>query len=95
MKMEDHCDESVRLFGDAFREVHLWLDEYASTPLGARHRRRRHHLAGIEEVRKRWGDKAAEAARQHIASDLKDEGWRDGQGMPRDEAEYLKMGFFG
>jgi hypothetical protein len=31
-------------------------------------------LAGIEEVRRMWGNEAAEAARQHILSDLKLEG---------------------
>jgi DNA-binding GntR family transcriptional regulator len=95
MRIEDHCAESVRTLGAAFEEVHRWLDEYATTPLGARHRRRRHHLDGIAQVRRRWGDRAAEAARQHIASDLKAEGWIEGQDrMPADEQDYVRMGLF-
>ena len=94
MRFADHCAESVRLLGEGFEQVHEWLDEYAATPLGARHRRRRHHLAGIEEVRRRWGDQAAEAARQHVISDLQEEGWRASDRIPADEQDYVRMGLF-
>ncbi len=95
MKLEDHCTQSIHLFGEAFPEMHIWLDAYASTPLGARHRRKRHHLVGIEEVRRRWGDRAASTARQHIIDDLKDEGWVEGlDRIPQDEADYVRMGLF-
>ena len=94
MKFEDHCAECVRVLGEAFEDVHRWLDEYAATPLGARHRRRRHHLAGIEEVRRRWGDQAAEAARLHVIADLKEEGWRPPDRIPVDEQDYVRMGLF-
>src|SRR5437867_2600977 len=90
-----HCEESVRLFGDAFEVVHKFLDELAGKPpYGMKHRRVRHHLAGIEEVRRRWGDKAAAAARQHVVADLKMEGWREGDPNPRDEKDYVRMGLF-
>jgi hypothetical protein len=82
------------MLGKSFEEVHLWLDFYAATPLGARHRRRRHHLAGIAEVRRLWGDKAAEAARLHVVADLKQEGWRDSDGLPADEQDYVRRGHF-
>jgi hypothetical protein len=94
MRFEDHCAESVRLLGEAFEEVHRWLDEYAATPLGARHRRKRHHLAGIEEARRRWGDRAAEAARGHVVADLREEGWAEGDRIPADERDYVRMGLF-
>ena len=95
MKLEAHCAISVKLFGDAFEQVHLWLDEYASTPIGAKHRRKRHHLAGIAIVRQRWGDRSVVAARQHIIDDLKEEGWVEGQDrIPADEADYVRMGLF-
>ena len=95
MKFESHCAASVMMFGEAFESVHLWLDEYASTPLGAKHRRKRHHLAGIELVRQLWGDRAAEAARQHVLDDLKEEGWVEGRDrIPADEADYVRMGLF-
>ena len=95
MRCQEHCDESSRLFGKPFKQVHLWLDKFFSTPLGARHRRKRHHLAGIEEVRRRWGDQAAEVAKRHIISDLTQEGWREGiDRFPADEADYVRMGLF-
>ena len=94
MKLESHCNVCLRLFGDPFGEVHQWLDEYATTPLGARHRRKRHHLEGVEMVRHRWGDRAAEAARQHLIDDLREEGWVDGNRFPVDEQDYVRMGLF-
>ena len=92
---EQHCAESIQVFGNRFEAVHRWLDEFAGRPpFGMRHRRVRHHLAGIEEVRKRWGDEAAAAARQHVISDLKMEGWTDDQPFPKDERDYVGMGLF-
>ena len=71
-----HCTETTVLLGEPFEEVHRWLDEFAGQPPhGMRHRKRRHHLAGIDQVRKLWGDQAAKAARLHIIADLKQEGW--------------------
>lgn len=57
-----------------------------------RHRKKRHHLTSIEEVRKMWGDEATEAARQHILTDLRMEGWRDSDTFPNDEAHDQKWG---
>ena len=59
-----------------------------------RHRKKRHHEAGVEEVRRQWGEQAAAAARQHIISDLKMEGWTEEQPFPRNEQEYVSMGLF-
>jgi hypothetical protein len=84
---------SIKAFGQPYTEVHLWLDEFFAS-LGARHRRKRHHLKGIEEVRRRWGDRAADAAKQHIIDDLKGEGWKVGDHFPVDEADYVRMGLF-
>ena len=92
---EQHCAETVSQLGEPFAEVHRWLDEFAGQPPhGMRHRKLRHHLAGIEAVRQLWGDQAAEAARLHIVADLKQEGWREGQPFPRDEQHYKAMGLF-
>ncbi len=50
-RLEDHCVESARLFGNTFEEVHRWLDEFAGSPeYGFRHRKKRHHEAGIREA---------------------------------------------
>ena len=92
---EQHCEESVRLFGEPFEEVHRWLDEFAGKPPhGMRHRKFRHHKAGIEEVRRRWGEKAAQAARAHIIADLKMDAWTEECGIPKDEADFKAMGLF-
>jgi hypothetical protein len=94
MKLEAHIADSLRLLGKPFEEIHRWLDEFAGTPeYGFRHRRKRHHLKGIEEVRKMFGDEAAEAACEHIKADLREEGWRDGTDrIPKDEEDYRRMG---
>ena len=90
-----HCEQSRRLFGKAFEEVHLWLDAFAfKPPHGMRHRKIRHHQAGVEEVRRKWGDQAAAAARQHVVSDLEMEGWNPGDHFPADEKDYVRMGLF-
>ena len=93
--IEEHCAESLRLFGKPYMDVHLYLDALAGSPeCGMRHRRKRHHLAGLEKVRKIFGDDAVKAARQHIISDLKMEGWTEKDPFPKDEEDYVKMGLF-
>ena len=95
MKFEEHCTESIILFGEPFEQVHLWLDEFAGIkPYGMKHRKKRHHLAGILEVEKLYGEKAALVARQHIISDLKMEGWQDSDHFPENENDYVNMGLF-
>ena len=43
-----HCAETTTILGQSFEEVHRWLDEFAGKPpYGMRHRKLRHHLAGI------------------------------------------------
>lgn len=95
MKFADHCRESIEKMGKPFAEVHEWLDAFAGTrDCGMRHRRKRHHLRGIEEVRNLWGNDAAEAARLHIMADLREEGWRETDGIPMDEEEYVRRGLY-
>ena len=94
-KFEDHCQESIVLFGKPYEEVHRWLDEFAGTArYGMRHRRVRHHEAGIREAVKLFGEEVGVVAKQHIISDLKEEGWTDRDPFPRDEDHYVKMGLF-
>ena len=69
MKFEDHCIDCIHKLGKAFPKVHKWLDAFAKDE-GWSHRYNRHHDKGIEEVRKKWGDKAAKAAELHIRSDM-------------------------
>ncbi len=92
---EQHCRESMEMFGQAFGEVHLWLDEFAGNPpYGMRHRKLRHHEAGIRDVARLFGLQAAEAARRHIISDLTQEGWSEADPFPRDHAHYVSLGLF-
>lgn len=90
-----HCADTIAVFGKPYEEVHLWLDEFAGKPpYGMRHRKLRHHRAGIELVRKLWGDEAAEAARLHVIADLKQEGWTEVHPFPQDEQDYKRIGLF-
>lgn len=62
---------SLLKFGAPFEEVHRWLDAFAGTPeYGMRHRRVRHHAAGIREAVRLFGADVYKPARQHIVSDL-------------------------
>jgi hypothetical protein len=94
-RFENHCTESRRIFGEKFGEVHRWLDEFAgSSEYGYRHRKRRHHEKGIQEAIKLFGKRVGDAARQHIISDLKEEGWTEKDRIPKDEEDYRRMGLF-
>jgi hypothetical protein len=66
--IKTHCRDCVHELGEEFREVHEWLDELFKYA-GPDHRDYRHNPKGIEEVRKRWGDRAARAAEIHIRRD--------------------------
>lgn len=90
-----HVADSQAAFGRGFEEVHRWLDEFAgTTEYGMRHRKVRHHEAGVREAKALFGPGADEAARQHIVADLKEEGWREGDRFPADTWDYVRMGLF-
>lgn len=95
MRQEEHESMATKRFGKPWTQVHQWLDEFMGTPqYHMRHRKVRHHLEGIEEARKLFGDEGAEAARQHIEADLSTEGWYPGCEFPRNEKHFVDMGFF-
>lgn len=68
---KQHCEDCRQKLGKDWDVVHRWLDEFAfkTIPLDA-HRAIRHHVAGVEEVRHKWGDEAAKAATIHILADV-------------------------
>ena len=66
--IEEHCADCRRELGDEFKHVHEWLDALFPA-LGPKHRSARHHVGGVEQVRKMWGDRAALAAEIHICKD--------------------------
>jgi hypothetical protein len=92
----EHIRQSLEKFGKSYSEVHHYLDEFFGDPnYGTHHRKKRHHLEGIEEVRLKWGDDAALAARAHIESDLRQEGWKpERDPFPKNEMDYVRMGFW-
>ena len=93
--LDEHCRECVRVFGKPYEEVHKWLDEFCgSTRYGMKHRKVRHHEAGIRQVRELFGDQAAQAARQHIIMDITEDGWKEGDHFPQDEQDYIRMGLY-
>ena len=96
MTFEEHCKESSAIFGKPYEEVHRWLDEFMGAPgIGMKHRRFRHHEAGIRKITKLFGEDAGKVARQHVATDLKEEGWNEKEHpFPKDEDHYIRMGLF-
>lgn len=97
MTFSEHCARCKARFSETFDYVHKWLDEFHGVePYKTRHRKLRHHLKGIEEVRAKWGDLAADAAKLHIIDDLQvledknaDESW-----IARDTEDYVKRGYW-
>ena len=95
MKFQDHVIESVKLFGNGYEAIHRWLDEFAGKPPhNMRHRKVRHHLAGLSEIEILFGKDAVPAAKQYIISDLKEEGWTEKDHFPENESDYINMGLF-
>lgn len=92
---EYHCEESERLFGWRWEELHRWLDEFAGREsYGSRHRFLRHHEEGINEAVAKFGPDAEPVARRHILSDLEHEGWTTRDPFPRDADHYRKIGLW-
>ena len=72
-KLAEHEKDCRERLGKPFTEVHLWLDEFAKkypvTIFEDQHRKYRHNKQGLEEIRKMWGDEAAEAGLLHLVRD--------------------------
>jgi len=72
MKLEEHCERSLKLFGKRYEDIHTWLDEFASKysqPERYKHRKHRHHKEGMEEAKRIFGDIGALVAEDHIRAD--------------------------
>ncbi|MBT3191080.1 MAG: hypothetical protein HN341_00845 [Verrucomicrobia bacterium] len=82
----EHCADCRRELGEDFEQVHIWLDELFKV-LGPKHRSARHHTGGVEQVRKIWGHRAAQAAEIHIR--------RDCGGVLPDERQAQIVSLFG
>jgi len=68
-----HEDQCRKILGEPFTEVHQFLDQYndpVAHPFTAHlHRRRLHHLTGLQLVAQRFGGLAFLAACLHILED--------------------------
>jgi len=70
MNRAAHCKECLEKMGDSWDKVHRWLDCTARDYFPwVGHRQIRHHEEGVELIREKWGNEAAEAAEMHIISD--------------------------
>jgi hypothetical protein len=66
--LEMHCQDCVEKLGEPFTYVHQWLDQLWPV-LGPKHRAVRHNDTGVDYIRLKWGDRAAQAAVLHIKLD--------------------------
>jgi hypothetical protein len=67
-RLREHEEDCIRELGEPFTEVHQWLDDISRCE-GPGHRGYRHNRTGVEEVRRRLGDRAAKAAEIHLRGD--------------------------
>lgn len=71
---EQHCAADVHhlKLSRSYPEVHRLLDQFAHYPnweFLRRHRKFLHHQEGIDYIRMRWGEEAAQSATQHVIDD--------------------------
>ena len=67
-RLREHEEECIRELGEPFTEVHQWLDDISRCE-GPDDRGYRHNRLGVEEIKRRWGDRAAKAAEIHLKGD--------------------------
>jgi hypothetical protein len=68
--IKQHESDCIRWLGSPFRAVHEWLDHFA-TIQGPTHRAARHHVEGINQARRLFGEQGAKAAIVHILRDCR------------------------
>lgn len=64
---EQHC---LKMLGNPFTEVHIWLDQYFIAARGVAHRIVLHHRIGIELGIAVFGEQARAALKLHIQDDF-------------------------
>ena len=64
-----HCSDCLKILGDRHEQVNLWLDDLQKV-YGYEHRKFRHTLEGIEQIREMFGDEGVKAAEVHILRDM-------------------------
>ena len=64
---KEHCEISLKKFGEDGKEYHKWIDHYAK--YGYRHRQVLHNKEGIEVGVQLFGESARRHLEQHIKDD--------------------------
>ena len=80
MHFQLHSESSKKKYGEAYLEVHEFLDQY-SEKFEGEHRKVYHHRKGIQIVKDKFGAEAVKIAEEHIKEDL---------GMVPENHEYFK-----
>lgn len=70
MNQSQHEKACRERFGEAFPEVHAFLDQYFKLTRSMSHRVILHHQRGIEMVVQKFGEEVRGPAEQHIEMDL-------------------------
>ena len=65
---EEHKTDTLKRLGNTHDDVHKYIDQWHGK-FGGKHRFILHHLEGIEEIRKIFGDEGAKAAECHVKLD--------------------------
>jgi hypothetical protein len=67
-----HNAECLEKLVDEFNEVNAWLDGLSCVDgkLNLNHRRWRHHVEALGEIRELFGPEAVEAAKLHLVTDF-------------------------
>jgi len=76
---KQHCIDCEFILGKSHEDVNIWIDDLQQL-YGYEHRKYRHTLEGIEEIRILFGDEGAMAAEIHILRDM--------CGIPKDTHDY-------
>lgn len=67
--LTEHCATCQKLLGNAFKEVHAFLDHFFPQ-YGMSHRQILHHQLGVELIAAQFGEEVRAAAELHIIEDL-------------------------
>ena len=69
--LKHHCKSSEKRTGKTYEDLHIWMDKPGEI-LEIDHRRVRHDLSYLEEVREKWGVEGVREFLRHISEDYLD-----------------------
>lgn len=75
-RLKTHKEDCMRLLGEEFEEVHLWLDEFARVWKPEKyleyHRQFRHNQEGLDDIVELFGERGLLAAKIHFIRDTEE-----------------------